>query len=235
MPDVDWRLDGRIAELRCGPLAALADLAAPNKGLTDVRWHALPLASWQVLGVEVDPLAAQTASSLADRYQRGGDLVTTYEQTAARPLRVQVYWRAALMNGAEHELAIIDLQVSVQTNLLDGRSAIATASRFTECECTELRVGKQDDEDSLVQLFRPTRFDFSYAEMIHPADFHGVESTALADGSHWRRAKLFGGPLEKGVILRARMRGVFLPRSHDTVRAAAAFDDFLRQPPPLTT
>ncbi|HEV3006706.1 MAG TPA: hypothetical protein VGX78_19705 [Pirellulales bacterium] len=234
MPDVAWRLDAQFAALHCGPLSASADLGMPSQGLTRVHWHAQPLVGCQLLGVEVDSLAAQTAGTLADRYQRSGDLVATYEQTAARPFRVQVYWRAVLPH-AEHALPTIDLQVSVQTSLLDCRAAITTASLLADCESCDVLGSKCDNQGPFARLFRPAGLEVSYAEMIHPSDFRGVESATLADRCQWCRTKLFGRALEKGIILRARVRGVFVPRPNDVARATAAFDDFSRQPPPLTT
>jgi hypothetical protein len=41
--------------------------------------------------------------------------------------------------------------------------------------------------------------------------------------------------LEKGVILRARRRGVFVPRANDNEAAARCYEAFAKSPPPLTT
>jgi hypothetical protein len=41
--------------------------------------------------------------------------------------------------------------------------------------------------------------------------------------------------LEKGVILRARVRGVFVPRDRDETLVRAAWQAFVQSEPPLTT
>jgi hypothetical protein len=78
-----------------------------------------------------------------------------------------------------------------------------------------------------------------YAEMAHPDDlFRRVftepipaESLTVPGGSI--RYALFGLELEKGVILRARLRGQWLRSANPQEEAAALYQEFLRQPPPL--
>jgi hypothetical protein len=235
MPDVSWRLDGQLAHLRCGPLSAGADLLAPSRGLAGLRWQEQPLAHWQILGVEIESIDEPTGGTSVDRYERGGDLVVTYEQTPTRPLRVQIYWRGSHSRVEGDDLPVVDLQVSTQTNLLDSRPALTAISLLPNCETLEVAGGTPRGNAALGRLFRPDGLDVSYVELVHPADFHGIKLTTLADGGQRLTTPLFGGALEKGVILRARVRGVFLPRKNDQARAAQALADFCRQPPPLTT
>ena len=235
MPEVAWRLDRGFANLSCGPLAAGVDLFTPRQGLTELRWREQPLVGCQLLGVDIESLDTKASDVLVDHYERGGDLVATYEQTPTRTFRVQVYWRASLARLDSHELPAVDLQVSVQTNQLDSRPALNTVSLTTECETVEVLGAMQDEKGAHCRIFRPHGFDVSYAEMVHAADFHAAELTTLSDAKQRLVARLFGGALEKGVILRARVRGLFLPRQADEMNAAAALADFCRQPPPLTT
>ena len=51
-------------------------------------------------------------------------------------------------------------------------------------------------------------------------------------GSRWQ---LFGEFLEKGVIRRARLQSLFLPRENDVQLAAEACQSIERRPLPLTT
>ncbi len=78
-----------------------------------------------------------------------------------------------------------------------------------------------------------------YTEMVHPDDlFRRVltepipAETATVPGVSIRYA-LFGLELEKGVILRARLRGQWFHSADPEQQAASLFQDFLRQPPPL--
>jgi hypothetical protein len=88
-------------------------------------------------------------------------------------------------------------------------------------------------------IFRLPRCDFSYAEMIHAADFQHDQFAAgkTPDGGcrPTLEHRLFPGTLEKGVILRSRIRGLFVPRAEDCAQAAADYRQFLHSPLPLTT
>jgi len=85
-------------------------------------------------------------------------------------------------------------------------------------------------------LARPPQASFSYLELIHPADFSAVEVTG--DGAEpptfASRFHLFDDHLEKGVIRRARLRAVVLPRADDIAMATACYHSFLQSAIPLT-
>ncbi len=83
-------------------------------------------------------------------------------------------------------------------------------------------------------LWRLPGEELSYVEMISPGDFHDDEAAldAAAHGSRLRH-RLFPQSLEKGVLLRARVRGAFLPRADDCSRAAACYAAFAVAEPPL--
>ncbi len=83
-------------------------------------------------------------------------------------------------------------------------------------------------------LFRWPQSEASYLEMIHPSDFGCDELAACGDGRLQLKHRLFSGSLEKGVILRARIRGGYLGSADDERVAAAAYREFLASPPPLT-
>jgi hypothetical protein len=235
MPDVAWRLDARFANLSCGPLAAGVDLFTPCLGLTGLRWCERPLAGWQILGVEIESLDGLAAGTLVEKYVRGGDLVATYEPTPARPFGVQIYWRAALSQLDGQALPVVTLQVSVQTKLPDCQPALTTAGLLPECESVELGDALARANAPVRRLFRPSKCNVSYAQSVDHEGLERNEFTTFSDGT-WRLAtRLFGGAMEKGVILRTSVRGVFLPRNDDELLAALAFEDFAKQPPPLTT
>ena len=80
----------------------------------------------------------------------------------------------------------------------------------------------------------------SWLEMVHPADFHGSRAS-LGDSSsipgHHSLGlvhDLFAQRLEKGVILRARVRGALVGRENDAACATAAFRKFSASEPALT-
>jgi hypothetical protein len=74
----------------------------------------------------------------------------------------------------------------------------------------------------------------TYLEMVHPDD--------AARRVHVGRLPydltvygLFGYDLERGVVLRGRMRGFWLPKAAAYTEAERLYAEFLREPPPLTT
>jgi hypothetical protein len=83
--------------------------------------------------------------------------------------------------------------------------------------------------------------DLSWVEMVHPSDFCG-STINIAVGSSSEAAtsqvgfahKLFEQRLEKGVILRARVRGALVQQSGDVDVALAAYERFSASEPPLT-
>jgi hypothetical protein len=70
-------------------------------------------------------------------------------------------------------------------------------------------------------------------EMVHPIDFRGSTATS-AGGSVGLSHDLFEQKLEKGVILRARIRGALVKQESDIDCAMAALGGFSAAEPPLT-
>lgn len=231
--DVVWRQDGAQATLVCGPWQARVDALRPTAGLTEVSYGGVPLAESSFLGVDINVDAPTVA---ADCYQRGGDFIARYLQTNLRPFAIVVYWRVGWFEHGGHEYPRIDLVVSVETSLLDSRPQLSAV--------TNLRL----DTGALVYsgdgyLLAPFRKPaLRYAEICHPDDSIStlIETIAQpASTSHLEHVRcvtpLFGQPLEKGVILRSRLRGLFIPGEGSEAVARAARDELAGSPPPLTT
>ena len=72
-------------------------------------------------------------------------------------------------------------------------------------------------------------------EMVHPSDFTESAFCRGPDGAAELSNRLFQGRLEKGVILRSRLRALLLPPEDDVALAAACYSDFAASEPPLTT
>jgi hypothetical protein len=83
--------------------------------------------------------------------------------------------------------------------------------------------------------------DVYYAEMAHPDDVakrvssevHGSPGRRPPGHGYSTRHALFGLELEKGVVLRARLRGCWFQSANPEQAAAALYEEFLREPPPL--
>lgn len=247
-----WSLNDSAARLKIDSFAASVELSRPQGGLSDLQWRSQTLAAQQILAVNLTPHESANEKNVADCYQRAGDLVAVYDQAPERPMRVQVYWHAAVLDLGAERVPSVDLHVSVQTSLLDSRPELTTASTLPSREVRRLidpttgvfaplsppgsdAIKLTPQEGTGCLLFRDPNSDASYAEMLAPCDFACDELIACGPGKLTLRSRLFGGSLEKGVILRARVRGVYLPCEHDERAAAAVYRAFIASPPPLTT
>jgi hypothetical protein len=153
--------------------------------------------------------------------------------------------RTALLDSWP-ELAVRSRLPATQVLRLTG---VETA-RFEPCDggsCPQLVLKAGGGPCCLV--FRMPEAPFSYAEMTPPADFQGAcvvplsekcekteesgksESPAIVEVRH----RLFAERLEKGVILRARVRGVVVDRTEDLRSACACYSAFAAADPPLGT
>jgi hypothetical protein len=230
-----------------GALSARIDLRDPASGFQELRVGNRSLPA-HLLGVLLKQHVPPTPT---ESYVRCEDLVATYPPGAGSAIRVQVYWRA---HETVQRLAV-ELQVSVQTDELDIATPVVVASQLETVEVLRLiepRAGRfaplslaaasqrlvpQDGLGCL--LFHLPASEWCYAEMIHPADFQQDSISLRTRGGAARQVslehRLFPGTLEKGVILRARLRGLFLPKLDATTQAAADYLSFLSSPLPLTT
>jgi hypothetical protein len=236
------------------------DLA--SHGATDSQGAGVVLFSLAVHAA----LAAQEVFGdvVEDCYVRGRDLVITYGETPRVPLRYQVYWRAiddALLGdfargNAAGRLAGLDLILSAQTSVLDIDPTALCWSTTSATTCQQLYDGQAfrplphataAHEPLPIDAGAPKCFlaqlagELSLAQMVHSTD-EPYSHTAVTAGG-WPAASrvgfrhsLFRQPLEKGVILRGRLRAMFLSGESMAVQAqsAAARRQFESSPIPLT-
>jgi hypothetical protein len=250
-----WQLDQYQARLFQEHFTATVNLLRPAEGIHDVD-AAGEFADAHLLGVDV-PSCDCAADSLTDRanlvigkHVRGSDLVAVFRETPQWPVRVELLWRWAASRPAG-VLAAVELIVSVATELLDSRPALTVRTALAADEVLRLADAGGSRFLPLVPqhglslgpgagpgclLFRRQGGQTSYAEMIHPADFHRDQLTggAAADAKVEFRHKLFPQGLEKGVILRAWLRGLFCCRADDTAIVAKTYRDFAALDPPLS-
>ncbi|HQU45056.1 MAG: hypothetical protein B7Z73_12305 [Planctomycetia bacterium 21-64-5] len=223
--DVSWQLNGTRGNLRCGDLCASLDALTPARGLFDVHSAGRWFAGCEFLGVGIDAAAPDT---LADFYHRGGDLIARYRQTPQRVFAVEVYWRAGLLPLGDGRFPYCDLLVSVETQLLHSHPLVVAQTRLAPAAGEDVIQGRD------YCVARLADAAVSYVELCHPADALGQELQAAHEGV-LLTTRLLGQPLEKGVILRSRLRGLFVSQADDDLAARAALADFASLPPPLTT
>lgn len=254
MASVVWLIEDGLARLQTAALTGSIDLSRPREGLrTTVERHPAQ-GALSLLGIDLPGGDADRTPRPDDVYVRGSDLVATYGQTAAHPARVQAYWR--WREAALDAWAALDLEVSVQTSLLDSAPALHLRSVLCAAEARRL-VDPQGNQFALLDarpgvdhpllepatgtgclLLRPAGADWSYAEMIHPSDFCRDRLTTIGEGDSQRvelTHELFPERLEKGVIRRARVRALFVSRDGDQQAVADGYRQFADEEPPLTT
>jgi len=249
-----WRVENHLARLQIGPLQAILDLLNPAAGLSDWRGLGDALRAVHVLGIEAPSFPAGSQKVRGEAYVRGPDLMASFAESSDWPVCLHGQWKVP--SGAEppEVLAVVELIVSVRTELLDSRPELRVCSALAGGEVFRLAdsdaaafepwglagtaAGRTlSAEGPGCLLFRPQSADVSYAEMVHPADFAGSELTqAEAPGGQVEiRHRLFVQRLEKGVLLRARVRGMFVAREKDAPLAAIQYRRFAGSEPVLGT
>jgi hypothetical protein len=243
-----WMIDEEQAQLRSPSLTAQLELLSPHSGLRNVcpNHTALEL---QLLGVQLPE--SDSSVTTEDAYARGDDLVLTYAETAQWKLRTQIYWRYA----RQYALACgIEVVASLQTSLLDAPAAVNVSSRIAADEILALtndrldffELARSSRPHHLTRamtrgcfVFRLAGANLSYVEIVHPGDFQETSIEAIADlhvedPATISRHRLFGRRLEKGVILRGRVLGLFVPQDDDLRLVKQYYQVFAQSKPVLT-
>ncbi len=241
-----WTLGHADARLHLGALAGEVDFRRPFVGLQATFGSA----RLRLVRIEVPPPSHPTPEESPECYVRGCDLVCTYLQDDNRKIRGQVYWRA--FEWGPNRAPGVDLIVSVQTSLLDSDPMLKVCSMVSVKEILEVKSLEHATADNITPgggdfstvylrapgaaclLFRLAADELTYVEMVHPADFVSSSFQKTGSGEVEHSTQLFRGPLEKGVILRSRLRGVIVPRSGDVAAAIACYREFAASEPPLT-
>lgn len=247
-----WHLASHLAHLRIGRLGASLDLLRPAAGLAD--WHGLnsELPDFRILAMQLPSFRAGQPQALAEAYLRGRDLIAAYRATADWPVFLHATWRALPAGQPPGTLAAIDLIVTARTELPDARPAVSIRSVLPAAEVLRLseaqsaafepwgsgagpaRATLPSDQPACV-LFRPPSGHLSYAELAHPAEVaHSELTEEEGEGRQLAiRHRLFAQPLEKGVLLQARVRGLFVLRQNDASAVAMSYRAFVSAEPPL--
>lgn len=249
-----WKLDRQIARLRLEKASGTLAVARPECGLHDVRIQTHLLDGAQLLGLAFPRSAEREAGCSLECHHRGHDLIAAYPESPSWPVCAEIIWRAISPSEVPNLVVGVDLIVSVRTALLDSWPELAVRSRLTATEVLRLTSHQTAQFEPCggipgpgcavdagagpcLLIFRLPDLPFSYAEMTHPADFRGTalapsaENPAMVETRH----RLFAECLEKGVILRARVRGIVVDRARDLQNAAAYYAAFVAADPPLGT
>lgn len=221
-----WKCEGQRATANLGDWTARLELSRPAAGIHDLRFGEQALSA----GIfQIEPTADAQPVEIIDSYTRGEDLVVTYAETEQRRVRQQVYWRAFTEAAPAGPIVGIDLIISMQTSLLYSDPTLHVVSEYSSGNTVPLY------EDTTLVLHRPDDVAGSIAQCVHPTDCERAEIASTESSGATASYRLFDPGLEKGVIRRARLRAVFLPRADDERQALAAYESFAASAPPLTT
>ena len=246
-----WQFRPPEAQLHWNSVRATLNVSQPEQGLRDVQPFFGPASLAGFFQLQLAPGAVGSEVKLADAYVRLNDLIANYGETEARPFSVQIYWRMLGDLARKGVSAALELIVSTQTNLLDTHPQVATVTTLPDSEVYRLAndpagtpfqlLAPETTGQTLTRetgtgclLFRPGGANFSYAEMVHPVDFQNCELSCSTEGLVSARQSVISRWMEKGVIVRARLRGIFVDRKDDFATTAACYWDFCAAQAPLT-
>jgi hypothetical protein len=197
------------------------------------------------------------------RYERRFNRVeATYAPLGWGALYVRAAWTPTGVDGIDLEIQLHALSVgqlrAVEVKLLsqfaEPETSIWQSQRWVEPRDARSAAlsydGREPDLRGLTTLppreaaFHSPRLvpsreadGWLYAEMVHPGDAsrrirEGGRNMALARTT---RYGLFGYDVEKGVVFRARLRGVWLRSETAKGDALDRFEEFVQEPLPLST
>ena len=249
-----WKLQVPRARLSLESFHAEVDATQPASGLVELGIGETLLKDAQLLGVLLPAFRREDTETLIEFHGRGTDLVASYDATPDRPMQVDLLWHVFTPDNPAGPIAVVDLVVSVRTFLLQSQPRVTLQSRLPTRDAQRLADAESNHFEPIdvapngktavfptdgtgCILFRLPGEEFSYAEMVHPTDLQHDElcGEGADDPGCTLHHNLFPERLEKGVIRRARVRGILMPRDDDTRLAAESYLEFASTEPPLGT
>ncbi|MBL8822749.1 MAG: hypothetical protein JNJ77_09200 [Planctomycetia bacterium] len=225
MHSFNWeRTDNGKAIARIQDMVLHCD-ALKGLSLTAGHLHLNLLLGLEVVdAINLGPQPLASPGSIPDMIIRQNTLTVQYAPTTKRPVECQARWQL-------HPEGIIDLEVSTLTPGKWDGLAVQTRTQF-KTQKADVEVVIDESVKPAMLIYRPMGLEISYAEFCHPQD--GIELYHQTDsGMTTTRFRLFGHDLEKGVILRGRLRSIVVPRAFDMLAAHAARDRFMSETPNL--
>jgi hypothetical protein len=246
-----WRVDGHRARLEDEQFSAEIDLFVPSRGVNVISAAGAKLANAHLFKIRL-PDGGRFQATNIESFARGDDLIAIHSEQPDNPFRAQIYWRLIRSIPpfeVRRSVAALELILSIQTSLLNSDPALdvetelptVTVSQLTDGKPARFVVRSPTEGGTELEIesgvgcfqFATARGPMTYVEMVHPADFR---RSMLAPGPRGLRLshRQFAERLEKGVILRSRLRGMFVPVDYSPATIAAAYREFAASEPPLT-
>ena len=229
-----WTLDDDSAQLHQQRLSAGLPLDQLSRGLVGASFSGVPL-GWKKWLAIAD---ARDAGLVRQHgYTRGNDLVCRYAGESNQGTTLETSWQ---LLEAESSSVGLELLISVQDNPPGEEPVVSVGTTGQVDECLVLDAdalgwssfdrlaGSIILESTAAILCRWSDRDFSYLEMLHPADFRAGELSwgpEVAGELAWT-FQLMHHQLEKGVIRRSRLQAWLISRDADQQLAERLFVQF---------
>ena len=223
-------------DIACGPLLSLEGVAAP--GRFEAALNGTSLAEAEVVQGRLEATYApdgwgglRVRAGWRPRDDGSLDLETQATASSVGELRAfEVYIASRFVDdGGSRPRVWVEPRDARSAGLTyDGREASARGwTTFPPLEPAGRLAPRV--------LPSPWEQDSRYVEVAHPDDVarRVVFSARMNSLGHATRYAFFGHDLERGVVLRGRLRALWLTGADFELRALAELDRFLKEPPPL--
>ena len=247
-----WTINEEKACLDSDQMRAMLDLQRPTRGLEISPTDGSPERSDRILCLDRFADSPTPTWTLSEKYVRGTDLITTYDEPPPSAWHGQVYWKSVSSNDPQIALAI-ETSVSIHSSGLSLNAGMRSTSEVYADEILRLQNHLSEDfqtikpaqikdtcklnECGLLFIFRSHEKRWAYVEMIHPSDV--CTATLQWNSTNPRESTLsftmLPDELEKGVIRLVRLKGAFVACENDREIAREMFKEFVDAPLPLTT
>jgi hypothetical protein len=235
MTSAGWQLQSKTASLTAAGWQLKFELDRPQLGIDSLSTVGdVHCNTFKVFGADQDAHRV-----LVEFYQRDQDLIATYAAAEFPDARSQILWR--FHPSKNNHFLTLEVVVSVQTHVLHtvpktmvesevlGHHQLLPAPESRDLLPNLRAVAADalaDRTDSYLFQLGPQQ---SYCEFIHPLDLatSGAKLILPAGATEVAclRRELFVRPLEKGVILRSRLLGLYCSTS---LPLEAACKEYLR-------
>lgn len=226
-----WILSASEAKWANDSVGLSVNYSNPQDGIS--LQHPATQSSFSLFGITpaaIDRLPVPVPGSLTNC---GSTLRATYPASDDFPVETQIACSVLDFGSA---IVGLDVIVSVGTEELDVCPQLDLCSRVAEASDLEsIRdAGEGAEVQASCALLRLRKAPLTYAEMALPAEFHRTETAEAPEtAGTCIRHQLFVCSLEKGVVLRARLRGLLLSQEADEVAVGACYEAFVGAPLPL--
>ncbi len=210
-----WTGSGPDFELAWGNQVWRLELGNPRPGLIETSSNSGPLLSLHAVTdpARVDRVAF--APGALQSYEARFDFVEAlYIPAGWHSLRVRARWIAP-----STALDTLDLEVQLQADTVDELQSVGVS--ILSMIINPARPAKH--------VLLSTAATRHYLQMSHPDDTCGDDSVS----SEGAETSLFGYDLERGVVLRGRLRGVSLSSEPTAEFVTQQLEEFIAAPPPL--